>query len=142
MQNLLQKTIEDLRNQLFDAEQKIHLLETELDMKKVNENNSKDLIFTLRDKEPQYASIRDSITSLRSLGRESDVRYRSNSTQIPRKVYSVTSVNTYVDREMNAKSDRKISTLPRTQQVTEIEETVTVSRRTSIANEIPTGIGG
>lgn len=132
--------MEDLRNQLFDAEEKIHLLETELDMKKINEGRMQDCIMTLRDREPHYATIRDSVTSLRSTGHESDHWHRPSSIQLPRKVHSVVSINTCEDREMRSRNDRKIATLPRGQ-VTEIEETVMISRRTSINNGIPTGIG-
>lgn len=139
VQNFLLKTIEDLRNQLFDADQKIHILETELDMKRINESNRKDLIHRLHENDLQFSSVRDSVNSLRSMGRESDFRHRPSSTQLPRKVRSVTSVNTCGDRE--SRHERKISTLPRGRLVTEVEETLTISRRTSITNGIPTGIG-
>lgn len=140
LQNFLQKTVEELRHQLFEAEQKIHLLQTELDMKEINESHSKDFAISVRPNEHQYPSMRDSISSVRSVGYEVDFRLRSSSTQLPRKVRSVTSVNAYEDREMKNGNDRKIATLPRGQ-VKEIEETITISKRTSISNAITPDIG-
>lgn len=108
-------------------------------MKRINEAQTKDFAISLRNKEPSYPSIRDSVSSLRSIGRESDVRYKPSSTQLQRKIHSVTSVNTCGDRELRNGNERKIATLPRGH-VTEIEETLMISRRTSI-NGIPADIG-
>lgn len=109
-------------------------------MKRINEAHPKDFVVSLRNKEPPYPSIRDSVSSLRSTGREKDVRYRPSSTQLQRKVHSVTSVNICGDRELRNGNDRKIATLPRGH-VTEIEEALIISRRTSISNGIPADIG-
>lgn len=121
LQNFLQKTIEELRRQLFEAEQKIHLLETELDMKKFSEAHSKEFAVSVRHNENQYPSVRDSICSVKSVAYEVDLKYRPSSTQLQRKVQSVTSVNTYEDREINIGNVRKMVTLPRGH-VNEIEE--------------------
>lgn len=109
-------------------------------MKRINEIHA----VSLRDKEPQYSLVRDSISSLRSIGHESDIR-KPGSTQLQRKVQSVSSVNTCGEREKFGDkwrygNERKIATLPRGH-VTEIEETLMISRRTSISNGLPTEIG-
>lgn len=94
----------------------------------------------IRSRDSQHHSIRDSVTSLRSLGRENEIKLRPDSINLPRKVQSVTSMNCYGERDVRHRYDRKIATLPRGN-VAEIEETITISRRTSINGGIPTGIG-
>ncbi|KAG5886049.1 hypothetical protein JTB14_009498 [Gonioctena quinquepunctata] len=80
---LLQKTIDKLNNELFEAEQKIHLLRTERDMLRIKESenkkaiqSSRESLRSLREKEPsgfQMGSTRNSVMSRNSItSRNSD----------------------------------------------------------------------
>nr|CAI5848925.1 unnamed protein product [Callosobruchus analis] len=132
----LQRTVEDLRQSLAEAEERVQLLETELEMFKIKEVQMQKVSFS-RDsirsaKDLQLECIRPS-GSLQSLGRESKVMPAPNSTQMSRKVKSVATMQSVSDRGTRCMQDRKITTLPRSR--VDIEETVTVSRRTSIGVE-------
>ncbi|CAH1116630.1 unnamed protein product [Phaedon cochleariae] len=137
----LHEIVKDLRSELFEAEQKIHMLETERDMMRIREStsqrnvhSSRESLQSLRGKEKPRDSVRSSITSLRS----TDIRSRPNSEQIIRKVKSVSTMQPTHREKGNVINDRKTTMLP-PPNVTEIEETITFSRRTSI-NGIPTNI--
>ncbi|VEN41750.1 unnamed protein product [Callosobruchus maculatus] len=133
----LQRTVEDLRQSLAEAEERVQLLETELDMFKIKEAQMQKVTFSSRDsirsaKDLHLDSMRPS-GSLQSLGRESKVMPAPNSTQMSRKVKSVSTMQSVSDRGTRCIQERKITTLPRSR--VDIEETVTVSRRTSIGVE-------
>nr|CAH7761584.1 unnamed protein product [Callosobruchus chinensis] len=113
------------------------LLETELEMFKIKEAQMQKVTFFSRDsirsaKDLQLDSMRPS-GSVQSLGRESRVMPAPNSTQMSRKVKSVSTMQSVSDRGTRCIQERKITTLPRSR--VDIEETVTVSRRTSIGVE-------
>ncbi|KAJ8934122.1 hypothetical protein NQ314_013581 [Rhamnusium bicolor] len=139
----LQKIIEDLRSELFEAEQKIHLLETERDMLRMKEARSQQTVYSSREslrslkgKDAECDSVHNSVTSLKSTGRDNRVTNSLNPNQLTRRVKSTTTIHPPVHKSIN---DRKICTLPRSN-VTEVEETITISKRTSI-NGVPSSIG-
>lgn len=86
------KTIEDLRSDLSETERKAHLLETKLEMQKINESKSqrsiqqsKQSLTSLRSRHEQSESVRGSLTSLRSFGRDNDMKTRKESMQLVKK---------------------------------------------------------
>uniref|UniRef100_A0A6P7GXL4 Uncharacterized protein PFB0145c-like n=1 Tax=Diabrotica virgifera virgifera TaxID=50390 RepID=A0A6P7GXL4_DIAVI len=123
------KTIEDLRNDLFEAQQKLHMLETERDMLRINEaqmnRNVQASRESLRSIPDARDSIRSSVTSLRSIG----TKNRMETVQM---VQRGKSTSTSVLPRQNREVERKTVTLPR--RVAELQETVTISRRTSLTN--------
>ncbi|CAH1987154.1 unnamed protein product [Acanthoscelides obtectus] len=133
----LHRTVEDLRQSLAEAEEKVQLLETELEMFKIKEAQMQKVTFASRDSirsvnDLPLDSIRPS-GSLQSLGRGDRMMPAPSSTQLSRKVKSAAIMQSVSQKVTNNVQDRKLSTLPRAR--VDIEETVTVSRRTSIGVE-------
>lgn len=98
----------------------------------------KESLLSLRDKE-HISSVRDSISSLRSVGNEKEIRNKPNCGSLIRKDQSVSSGNLPHEKDLLLRNDRQRTTSTRGC-VAEIEETVTISRRTSI-NGVPASIG-